>query len=364
MNTHQPIRRPFPLPHDLAEPRDIDAARPLFRLATVLAVAAARGLPHNQTEQLAGELFPHDRSMPLVVKAAANPATLGTPAWAGMFGGTGVAALLTALAPRSAAAQLFEAALGVDLGGRSQVNVPRVTTGLAPVFVVEGEPAPVAMGTLAVSPVGPPKKMISITSFTNELAAISATSAEATIRMAMIEAAATALDAAVFSTTAASSARPAGLLAGVTPIVATAGGGRDALLSDLKQLAAALAAAGGGRNIWLFAAVPQAVVLQAEVGPAFRVPIVPVPSLAAGTIVAIEVGGIASAYSGTPEVSASEDAVLHFEDTAPAQISTPGTPNVVSAPDRSLWQTNTTALRLILRCAWGTVQPGSVQVIN
>jgi hypothetical protein len=206
--------------------------------------------------------------------------------------------------------------------------------------------------------------MISITSFTNELAAISATSAEATIRMAMIEAAATALDAAVFSTTAASSARPAGLLAGVTPIVATAGGGRDALLSDLKQLAAALAAAGGGRNIWLFAAVPQAVVLQAEVGPAFRVPIVPVPSLAAGTIVAIEVGGIASAYSGTPEVSASEDAVLHFEDTAPAQISTPGTPNVVSAPDRSLWQTNTTALRLILRCAWGTVQPGSVQVIN
>jgi hypothetical protein len=80
--------------------------------------------------------------------------------------------------------------LGVDLAGRVQVNVPRIGVGLESLFVAEGEPAPVKTGTAAVSLVGPAKKMVSITSFTNELAALSAQSAEAVIRTAMIEAAA------------------------------------------------------------------------------------------------------------------------------------------------------------------------------
>jgi len=52
-----------------------------------------------------------------------------------------------------------------------------------------------------------------------------------------------------------------------------------------------------------------------------------------------------------------------MEGTTPADIGVPGSPNTVSAPTRSLWQTDTMALRLILRCAWAAA-PGMVQMVS
>lgn len=93
-----------------------------------------------------------------------------------------------------------------------------------------------------------PNKLAVLATLTNELAQHS--HAEAVVKQMLSESAALALDAKVFSTDAASdSVSPAGILAGVTPIVGKTGGGIAALTGDIKSLIAALAAAGAPTKI-------------------------------------------------------------------------------------------------------------------
>jgi hypothetical protein len=115
--------------------------------------------------------------------------------------------------PQSAAARLFAEALRVELGGTYQVLLPSITGLDEPTFIAEGGPIPVAHGVSANAALGPAKKLAVLAALTNEL---SARNGEAVVRTAMCEAAARALDAAVFSTAATSALRPAGILYGVT----------------------------------------------------------------------------------------------------------------------------------------------------
>jgi hypothetical protein len=55
---------------------------------------------------------------------------------------------------------------------------------------------------------------------------------------------------------------------------------------------------------------------------------------------------------GNPNFVTSNVATLHEENTTPLPISSAGTPNVVAAPVRSLFQTYTWALRMILDVDW------------
>jgi hypothetical protein len=190
-----------------------------------------------------------------------------------------------------------------------------------------------------------------------------AQTAESIIRTALEETAAVALDAKVFSADAASASAPAGLLNGVTPIAATAGGGVAAMVGDLKLLAGALADNGAGTSIMIFANPRQAIALEAQAAPGFTAEVVATPALASGTIVAIEAGAIAYSIDDVPQIDLNKGALYH-EDTAPSAIGTAGSPNVVAAPTRSLWQTDCVALRLIWPATWATRAPGMVQVIN
>jgi hypothetical protein len=99
-------------------------------------------------------------------------------------------------------------------------------------------------------------------------------------------------------------------------------------------------------------------------GPQFTFPILASAALAAGTIVAVEAKSFVSGFSATPTFDVSDQTVLHLEDSSPAQISTAGTPNFVAAPLRSLWQTNCTAVKMILQCAWGMRAPNHVQLVS
>jgi len=56
-------------------------------------------------------------------------------------------------------------------------------------------------------------------------------------------------------------------------------------------------------------------------------------------------------------------ATVHFEDTTPLAIGTPGTPPTVAAPTHSAFQEDLLIVKARGRCAW-TVQPGAVAVIN
>jgi hypothetical protein len=138
--------------------------------------------------------------------------------------------------------------------------------------------------------------MAFIAALTNQLAQYSASAAEAVIQAAMETAATAALEAAVFSTTAGSALRPPGILNGVTPITAAAASADDlAMVTDLGALAGAIADAGGGANILWFANPRQATVVRLR-APTFDV--VPTAALPARTVVAVEVGGVATGYLG------------------------------------------------------------------
>jgi hypothetical protein len=262
----------------------------------------------------------------------------------------------------SAAARLFAETLRVRLQGVGSVALPRMVTVPAPVFVVEGGPIPAMQAAFETVPLGPPKKMALIVGLTERLAEHSAESVEGLVRVALAEQAGKSLDAVVFDANPASASRPAGLLTGVTALTATAGGGIEALVGDVKQLVAAITAAGGGNDIWIFASPPQAAAA-ALYAPDSTLPIVPTPALPSGQIIAVEVGAVASGFSGVPEFDISRMAPVHLE-TNPAAVGTPGSPNLVAAPLMSAWQQQLLFLRLILRCSWTVRAPGMVQVVN
>ena len=53
-----------------------------------------------------------------------------------------------------------------------------------------------------------------------------------------------------------------------------------------------------------------------------------------------------------PRFSVSRETMLHFEADTPQQIGTVGTPNLVAAPARSLWQSDAVAVRLVADLTW------------
>jgi hypothetical protein len=66
----------------------------------------------------------------------------------------------------------------------------------------------------------------------------------------------------------------------------------------------------------------------------------------------IDAADFMTATGDAPRFDVSDQAVLHMEDTSPAAISAVGTPNTVAAPIRSLWQTDTMAIRMIMDLNW------------
>jgi hypothetical protein len=72
----------------------------------------------------------------------------------------------------------------------------------------------------------------------------------------------------------------------------------------------------------------------------------------AGMVILINADDLMVVQGDTPRFDVSDQATLHFEDTTPLQISTSGSPNVVAAPVRSMFQTDSLALRMILPMNW------------
>ena len=274
---------------------------------------------------------------------------------------TVIGPFLSGIKMRSAAAQLFSQCLRLELTGLNIRKLPRVATAPTLVFVAEGQPIPVIAASLATVDLGPARKMAMITGLSDELEKYGA-GAEEIVRTTIAENAEKSLDPVVFDANPATSLRPAGLLNNVTPIAPTAGGDLAACVRDIQNMVGAIATAGGGSNVWIFASPAQVAGLCKIPNPQY--PVVPTPALAANTIVAIEIGAIASGYSGAPRIESSTEATVHWEDTSPAPIGSVGTPATVAAPVRSGWQESQLLLRLILRCAWITRAPGMVQVVN
>jgi len=223
-------------------------------------------------------------------------------------------------------------------------------------FVAEGGAIPV--GALIIAALGlKPKKAASITAVTKELVAGSPLNVEQSLRTLLGEDLGLAIDAVLLGNAAASASAPAGLLNGVTPLTATAGGGTNALLGDIKKLVAAIAPA--IRPV-LIANSTQA----ASIGILAHssLPVIAAPYLAADQVVAVDAAAFASAL-GAPDFNVSENPTVHM-DTVPLPIGTHGSPAVVAAPTQSLWQTAAIGLRALIDCDWTLRRAGAAAVVT
>jgi hypothetical protein len=227
---------PIPLRPDRAT-LELEQRRSLIRAATAIALGH---IAHRPADEILARAWPGDDGAKMVLRAAVTPTT--TTSAAGLA--IDAVAFLVSMAPASAAARLFERALRINLAGIHATNIARLVTVPAPGFIAEAAPIPVIAGDFDATALGPVFKMAFIVGLSSELEFSTPENASAIIGRALADAASKQLDAIVFDNVAGAGSRPSGLLNGVTPIAATAGGGLNAMSGDLGNLAGALSDAG------------------------------------------------------------------------------------------------------------------------
>jgi HK97 family phage prohead protease len=309
-------------------------------------------------------------------RAATAPATTTTTGWAAELAVTGQGAWFNAVMAGSILQPVSSRAMNVTLGRYAQISMPtRATTPtIAGSFVQEGAPIPVRQAAFTTVTLGL-KKMAVITSYTREIAEHSTPQIEMILRQLIMDDTGVAVDTVFIDNVAVSAIRPAGIRNGVSGLTATAGGGFTALVGDLKALVGALAAVNAmGQLVWIMNPVQQIAIsltqnaggqfpFQAEINSnrMLGYPVVISSTVPAGMVILINADDLMMVQGDTPRFDVSDQATLHFEDTTPLQLTTGAQGSAVAAtPTRSMFQTDSLALRMILPMNWAMRRTGSV----
>lgn len=360
-------------------------------------------LAHANRQPMSAVLEKHYKEaddLAAVVKAVTNPAMTDVAGWAAELVDTAIADFLEELRPRSVYAQLAPKGLKFSFDRNGVIKIPRRNyTPNAPgdlrgAFVGEGQPIPVRRGSFGSLSLYP-YKMAVISTFSKEIAARSTPAIEGLIRTFIIEDTAVAIDTALLDNVAlVAGVRPAGLLNGVTPTAGAAGANMDAVIKDITALTAPFVAANAADNIVLIMnpsdAMRLGLITNAVGDFAFRDEIargtllgfslIQSTTVPAKTVIAVRASDFASATGDTPEFDVSDQATIHEEDGGyPANQAMPdpavapgplpivsgptGTP-VAATPVRSLWQTASLGVRMLLDMSWGMRRAGMVTAVN
>lgn len=346
----------------------------IIRSAVVNAVAFAS---NKAPEEVLERLYGNDEATGIIVKAAVAPATTTTSGWAAELVNTAMTEFLETLRPMSVYPELAAAGGGRLSFGPNQgaIKIPAraPTPSIGGSFIGEGAPIPVRRLALTSATLSP-KKLGVITTFTREIARYSTPAIEGILRNEILADTAITLDSILLDNVAGDAIRPAGLLNGVTAITATTGGGQAAILADIRKLRAPFDAANNGTNLVLLMNPAQEVGL--ALTPAAdgqlgwtssvlsRYKIITSTAIPVGRVIMVNAGDFVTATGDVPEFEMSNEATLHMEDSAPLAIGTAGTPNTVAAPVRSLFQTATMGLRMLMDVSWALRRPGSVAWID
>jgi len=287
----------------------------------------------------------------IMAKAITSPAQTTVPGWAQELSLTGLPGLILSIQRRSAAAAILARSPQVSMLGVGQVRVPIAAAATPASWVVEGAAIPVFRGTFSAATMSP-GKIAAIISFSEELSRVS--NIEDVSRMLLSQSVADGLDLAFFATS------PPGVLAGLTPLTAsTATSTLDALLADLSALLRALNVP--SPNVVFAMAPSNYLTASALLPPTFGYTLAPSTALATGTCVAIDADGVAAALGEERFTISTAAAIVERDD--PGAMSTVGSPNVIGAPERSLFQTDSVGVRVIAPAAW-TARPNSAAVVN
>ena len=357
------VRRPLRVPAKQAEPLDY-----LARAGGVMlhAFCTRKGI-----EEVLRDWYPEDEKTAWIARAAQPGALTTFPTWAAELVQTNYMGFLEQRSPSRILTTLAGLGTAITFSpGGGIINIPSTaaTPSIAGSFVGEAQPIPVRrMGFTSITL--RPTKVGVITRYSREVAELSNPSIEGIVRSEIVRTTNIVLDTLLIDAVAGSATRPAGLLNGVTPLTATAGGGYGAILGDFTKLTAPFYSANAGTRLAMLINPAQRLNLSMTPGPGnmgigwttelvSNFTIIESTVVPAGTVIVVEAEDFVSAV-GAPEFMVSEEATLHIEDTAPTHIN-PGTP---AAPVESMFQTNQIALRMIMPVTWAMRRTGMVQAI-
>jgi hypothetical protein len=309
-------------------------------------------------------------------RAATAPATMTGVGWADTLATTTYGEFLDLLYPGSIYGPLSARGFRAMLGRFAVLSMPTRTTtaSIAGSFVAEGAPIPVRQASFAPITIGL-KKMAVISSYTREIAEHSNPQIEGILRSLIAEDTSIAIDTILVDATAASAIRPAGLRSGVSGLTPTAGGGFTALVGDVKQMVAVLATANSLRTpVWIMnPAQSNSIGLTATANGVFPFkqeidgnmlqgyPVIVSSTCPATMVILLDAADFMSVAGDDPRFEVSDQATLHFEDTTPLQLTTGAQGSAVAAtPTRSMFQTDSLALRMILPMNWAMRRTGVV----
>lgn len=353
----------------------------LFKSALVTFEA---GVTHQSVDAIIAKRFGEDDGLRAVVgmtnKAAQDPADTATAGYAKELTRQSYAEFMNLLQPVSVIPRLQLDSHSFD--GYSSIYIPQRSgsassnPNMAAAFRAEG--APIRVGGLSLtSKTLTPKTLGVIGTFTEELLRRSTPSILNVIRNAMLEDTAVALDGVFLGTGAGSATTPAGIAnslsgntagaSGVTPadayedLIAMVKKQADALLgmNPAWVMSPANAIALGGMLTSLGTVQFQGMQSLRGSKTLFGIPVIESTNIANTRVLLIDQPAISFA-GGAPEFLVTQVATLHEEGSAPADISAVGTPNVVAAPVRSLYQTYSQALRTVWELDWAVMRTGAV----
>lgn len=315
----------------------------------------------------------------MVLKAASAPAETTVPGWAQELVRTIWAAWMDVLLPMSVYPKLSAAGLALTFGANGKIIIPtrNLTPALSGSFVGEGQAIPVRQGAFS-SQTLTPKKMAVITTWTREMDEHSIPAIEGLLRQAILEDTAIALDTVLLDNNPATAIRPPGLRSYQTGLTAAAVAGAffANFVADYKSLYGQLLSltAGNVRMPVLILNPTQVLNLSLIQPPAAAAPLFPFIAMVdggrvlkaaliesatvpVGMAIMVDAADFTTAGAEGPRLEISDQATLHMEDTTPTDI-TGGTPSP-AVPVKSMWQTDSLALRLIMMMNWTMRRPVS-----
>jgi HK97 family phage prohead protease/HK97 family phage major capsid protein len=352
----------------------------VVRAATLAYFSKGWGKTIEDTRNKIAERYPEYKDdatkliAELVIRSATAPAMTTVTGWAQELVQQTYAALMPLLMPKAILTRIATRGLALSFGTSGKIVIPTRsrTPSLAGSFVGEGLAIPVRQGAFT-SQTLTPKKMAVITTWTREMDEHSIPAIEGLLREAIQQDTTVAVDSVLVDANPATTIRPAGLLNGVAATPATAGGGIAAFVGDIGALIGSISAStyGNVRNpVWL---ANQTDMLRASLinqnglfpfrdeikaGTLNGIPIIDSATIASKTLILVDAADFVVVGGDAPRMEMSDQATLHMEDTNPAELV--ASPSTVAAPQRSLFQTDSLALRMVLPLNWVQRRAGTV----
>lgn len=372
------VAKPAISSNPAARVKDTQKADLLIKSALVAFEAYVKRVPvENVIEARYGDDEVIKAVAGITTKAAQNPAMTNVANWAQELTQQSYGAFMDMLRGESVIPRL--PLTRYEFMGYASIRIPQraaaASPNLAGAFRAEG--APIRVGAMQLTAATlTPKSMGVIGTYTMELLERSTPQIEAIIRDAMIQDTATALDAAFLGNTAGSATVPAGLQTYATGAntAASAGATTADIITDVRGRIQQITSLNLGRRlVWVmnparWYGVQLAVTAagtpafpEASSGTLMGIPVVTSTNVPAAIVYLIDASEVGFA-GGAPRFLGTEVATIHEEDTAPLPIVDGAA--APAAPVRSLYQTNSAALRAVWELDWTVLRPGAVQTLT